>query len=670
MGEDGAAEPGSCFIDTAPEVVEADSGLKVHTPLDVYAVAGLLQFLYTYQREPSATGKESATEEPISTSITPRSIPTQLELAEVTSTEATSAEAAAAEAAAAEAAAAEAAAAEAAAAEAAAAGSTPKGGAVSTAFDDAVDTAHNNCYLFAIEACQVRNPEERPSAAQLSGFFRLAASGGALPHLKPSGTLKFDGGSSTHSGGNAIVVAPDPAQAAAVEAAYRALDAAWRALPIKLRLPVTRGPHGFGLGVDASNIVHTLTPGGQAEADQMLRLGDQVLAVNGVALLGRGLSEVLKLNMSEYSFVVARTDEAYAASLAQCPDDATVRCVDGALTPITFKLPRDQLGFGFDLSAANIVRGIVSGSLAADHELMHVDDLIVEVDGEKLGDRRLGEVINLEASEVAFTVLRASESESRSESRTVTTGRLVAKPKEGVLSMVGAADDTADDEQAGINAELQSHQIRRTAGDITAAAAVRAHRAAKNAAAERRRRLSEMPSDSELLAFVLELQGLKHEDAVALYRGLDKVAPGDENCADAAVLERYRAAPDEAVTVEVAEASGGEGDDEEMQEVSMWPASSLCEQGRVQAESLLPSRVAAGVANHIDDMDLGLDEEEDRDTAVAAATAVAAVAAAATKAVAAAAIFMAADREGEGEGESGGEGEGEGVVTEEDREQV
>ncbi len=51
---------------------------------------------------------------------------------------------------------------------------------------------------------------------------------------------------------------------------------------------------GLGLGLDDSNRVTEITPGGPAEACRLFRLGDRLISADGVSLAGRRLQDVLK----------------------------------------------------------------------------------------------------------------------------------------------------------------------------------------------------------------------------------------------------------------------------------------------------------------------------------------------------------------------------------------
>ena len=66
-----------------------------------------------------------------------------------------------------------------------------------------------------------------------------------------------------------------------------------RRQPAEALAYLERGPEGLGLAVNPQNVVAEVAPGGQAEADGLLELGDEVLMVDGVQLEGRPMAKVM-----------------------------------------------------------------------------------------------------------------------------------------------------------------------------------------------------------------------------------------------------------------------------------------------------------------------------------------------------------------------------------------
>ena len=86
-----------------------------------------------------------------------------------------------------------------------------------------------------------------------------------------------------------------------------------------IELAVACGPGGLGLGLDEDNRVTRLVPGGEAEREGLLRVGDLVIAVDGERLGRRMLAEVMPKGHAQYAFTVERAPAAAAAAAAPPP---------------------------------------------------------------------------------------------------------------------------------------------------------------------------------------------------------------------------------------------------------------------------------------------------------------------------------------------------------------
>eukprot|EP00964_Phaeocystis_antarctica_P109690 scaffold74125_cov33-Phaeocystis_antarctica.AAC.1 len=130
--------------------------------------------------------------------------------------------------------------------------------------------------------------------AAVAAFAKAAAQGGSAPPpsaAAPHDTAERGGGG---GGGGGTVCA---------EAA------------LLLRLQITRGAGGgLGFAADKRNLVKQLLSGGQAEADGLLRLGDEVLALNGEPLSDRLLQEAMPPGEASYELIVRRDDLTLATS--------------------------------------------------------------------------------------------------------------------------------------------------------------------------------------------------------------------------------------------------------------------------------------------------------------------------------------------------------------------
>ena len=107
----------------------------------------------------------------------------------------------------------------------------------------------------------------------------------------------------------------------------------------EVEVVVNSGPTGLGIELNAANRVSRLVPGGQAERDGVLRVGDQLLAVDGERLRDRPLVKVLQRGKLKHRFTLASRDPAQpgghgghgkrkdAINKASWVDPTKVRCM-------------------------------------------------------------------------------------------------------------------------------------------------------------------------------------------------------------------------------------------------------------------------------------------------------------------------------------------------------
>ena len=76
----------------------------------------------------------------------------------------------------------------------------------------------------------------------------------------------------------------------------------------EIEVVVRSGPAGLGIELDSANRVNRLVPGGQAARDGVLRVGDQILAVDGERLRDRPLPKVLQRGKLSHKFTLANRD--------------------------------------------------------------------------------------------------------------------------------------------------------------------------------------------------------------------------------------------------------------------------------------------------------------------------------------------------------------------------
>lgn len=166
--------------------------------------------------------------------------------------------------------------------------------------------------------------------------------------------------------------------------------------PIQLTCTARRGADG--MGIDArSGLIVALVPGGTAEQDGLIFVGDTITAVDGVALAGQKLGNMLPSETgASCELTLTRTDEMFTQQL---------QCL-GLPPHATYKLLRFQVrrsvadGLGVAMQAA-LVREVT----AATSELK-IGDAVLKVDGEPLGPGiKLHSV--LEAGRLVYTFVVA-----------------------------------------------------------------------------------------------------------------------------------------------------------------------------------------------------------------------------------------------------------------------
>ena len=111
----------------------------------------------------------------------------------------------------------------------------------------------------------------------------------------------------------------------------------------EVEVVVKSGPAGLGIELDSSNRVSRLVPGGQAAHDGVLRVGDQLLAVDGERLRDRPLVKVLQRGKLSHKFTLAGRDASQpsghrqrkdAIDKASWVDPTKVRCIGHACTSV------------------------------------------------------------------------------------------------------------------------------------------------------------------------------------------------------------------------------------------------------------------------------------------------------------------------------------------------
>lgn len=179
---------------------------------------------------------------------------------------------------------------------------------------------------------------------------------------------------------------------------------------MRLRCIVSRGPKGLGLAVNQRNLVIEITPGGQADADGLLAVGDVVLAVDGV-LLEKPMAQVMRHGAKSYELLVQRNCPEFEVSIDRTLPTSPLReaATHGVLKLLNLTVVRDENGLGLDMSGFNVLKAVVPGGSAERCGGWEAGDMVVAVNGIKLAGRRLVDVLPRGHSQYTFSVLRVAE---------------------------------------------------------------------------------------------------------------------------------------------------------------------------------------------------------------------------------------------------------------------
>lgn len=85
---------------------------------------------------------------------------------------------------------------------------------------------------------------------------------------------------------------------------------------ISIAYVVQRGQGGLGVDVSTASEIVALVPGGRADQDGLMRIGDMITAIDGVQMKGRKLGSLIKPEAQAFEFTVDRHDPGVAMQLA------------------------------------------------------------------------------------------------------------------------------------------------------------------------------------------------------------------------------------------------------------------------------------------------------------------------------------------------------------------
>ena len=303
-----------------------------------------------------------------------------------------------------------------------------------------------------------------------------------------------------------------------------------------LRLAVRRGAKGLGLAVNASNKVAEIAADGQAEVDGLLELGDEVISIDGIELAGRPMGDVIPRGAEKYDFVVSRSDVALAASMGRLPEDHPVNVAGkGTLRLLQLTVVRDANGLGLDMSGLNMLKKVVPGGAADKCGGWLAGDLVVAVNREKLGTKRLVNLLPRGLPEYTFTILRAEAVENANDPVEIPppppkTDATKAPPvrvasEEAAQPASTPAEDEPQSpplEAAGHDGSIDELIERQASADepewLTAAASAAAAPVPPQEPRRPQPKEEGEPTDTELLDFLLWRDGRSRVGLLAIYK--------------------------------------------------------------------------------------------------------------------------------------------------------
>lgn len=178
-------------------------------------------------------------------------------------------------------------------------------------------------------------------------------------------------------------------------------------LPIQVTCTARRGPDG--MGIDArSGVIVALVPGGAAEQDGLMFVGDAITAVDGIALAGQRLGNMLPLlTGASCELTLTRTDETFTQQL---------QCL-GLPQHLTYALLGLQVRRSVAHGLGVVMQAALVREITATTSELKIGDVVLNVDGELLGP---GEPLHsvLEGGRLVYTFIVARRLEDAHQSET------------------------------------------------------------------------------------------------------------------------------------------------------------------------------------------------------------------------------------------------------------
>ena len=158
----------------------------------------------------------------------------------------------------------------------------------------------------------------------------------------------------------------------------------------KGRLPVTLSPIG--------NVIDHISSRSVVAKEGLLRKGDTVIGVDGMALGQTTLEEALSKDKAIHTLIVHRTDAQLTSIVMKTPPSAISSTYAAPLFRVQVDLTRavgrsDTVRLGLNVNQHNAILYIVPGSPAAYEGTLTVGDVLVELNGKPLGDSWLVDLL-------------------------------------------------------------------------------------------------------------------------------------------------------------------------------------------------------------------------------------------------------------------------------------
>ena len=161
----------------------------------------------------------------------------------------------------------------------------------------------------------------------------------------------------------------------------------------RLSLVLERGPQGLGLELDRTNTVTLIKPGGRAERQGLMCVGDTVLKVDGKSCAGKLMSDVMTPGQESYMVDVSRPEMVQAAVPTREGANNLSTSASTRSTRRTFVVERGPQGLGLELDLTNTVALIKPGGRAEQQGLICVGDTVLTIDGKSCAGKLMSDVM-------------------------------------------------------------------------------------------------------------------------------------------------------------------------------------------------------------------------------------------------------------------------------------